>query len=54
MVSNAKSKQELLESIQHSREQLNRKFSKLTPEQMVWPGSMDNWSVKDILAHLTD
>lgn len=54
MVSKAKTKQELLESIHRSREQLNKKFSKLTPEQMVWPGSMDNWSVKDILAHLMD
>ena len=50
----AKTKQELLESIRTSREQLDKKFSKLTPEQMVWPGSMDDWSVKDILAHLVD
>jgi hypothetical protein len=50
----AKTKQELLESIQASRAALNRKFSHLTPEQMTWPGSMGNWSVKDILAHLVD
>jgi hypothetical protein len=50
----AKTKQELLESIRASRELLEKKFSKLTPEQMVWPGSMDDWSVKDILAHLVD
>ncbi len=50
----AKTKEELIESIRATRELLERKFSKLTPEQMVWPGSMDNWSVKDILAHLVD
>lgn len=50
----AKTKQELLESIQASRAALKRKFSHLTPEQMTWPGSMDDWSVKDILAHLVD
>jgi hypothetical protein len=33
---------------------LEKKFGRLTPEQMVWPGSMENWSVKDILAHLAD
>lgn len=50
----AKTKEELLESISTTRKQLEKKFSKLTLEQMVWPGSMDNWSVKDILAHLVD
>ena len=50
----AQTKKELLESIQTPRELLNKKFSKLTPRQMVWPGSMGDWSVKDILAHLVD
>lgn len=50
----AKTKKELVESIRTAREQLEKKFSKLTPKQMVWPGSMDEWSVKDILAHLVD
>jgi hypothetical protein len=50
----AKSKKELLESIRTTREQLEKKFSTLTPDQMVWPGSMEDWSVKDILAHLVD
>jgi hypothetical protein len=50
----AKTKEELLESIHDSRASLEKKFSKLTPPQMVWPGSMDNWSVKDILSHLVD
>jgi hypothetical protein len=50
----AKTKEELLESISTTRKQLEKKFSKLTADQMVWPGSMDDWSVKDILAHLVD
>jgi hypothetical protein len=50
----ARTKTELLESILETRDQLNKKFSKLTPKQMTWPGSMDHWSVKDILAHLVD
>jgi hypothetical protein len=50
----AKTKNELLESIRKTRELLEKKFSKLTPKQMVWPGSMDEWSVKDILVHLVD
>ena len=50
----AKTKKELLERIRTTRELLDKKFSKLTSKQMVWPGSMDDWSVKDILAHLVD
>jgi hypothetical protein len=47
-------KEELLAAIQTERGRLERKFADLTPEEMVWPGSMDDWSVKDILAHLVD
>ena len=47
-------KAELLAAIRTNRSNLEKKFSNLTPEQMVWPGSMDEWSVKDILAHLAD
>lgn len=54
MGTTVKTKGELLESIRISREKLNKKFFKLTPEQMAWPGSMDDWSVKDILMHLVD
>ena len=50
----ATSKQELLDSIQHSNQVLTKKYSGLSPKQMVWPGSMGEWSVKDILAHLVD
>jgi hypothetical protein len=50
----AKTKAELLESIRTTHDQLEKKFSRLTQEQMVWSGSMGDWSVKDILAHLMD
>jgi len=50
----AKTKKELLDSIRITRELLEKKFSKLTPKQMVYPGSMGDWSAKDILAHLVD
>lgn len=54
MGTSVKTKAELVASIHATREKLNKKFSILSPEQMVWPGSMDDWSVKDILAHLVD
>ncbi len=50
----AKTKKELLDSIRSTHEQLEKKFGSLSPAQMVWPGSMEDWSVKDILAHLVD
>jgi hypothetical protein len=50
----AETREALLESIYQTHEQLEKKFSKLTPTQLTWPGSMDDWSVKDILAHLAD
>ena len=50
----AKTKLELLESISTTRNLLEKKFSKLSPAQMIWAGSMEDWSVKDILAHLVD
>jgi hypothetical protein len=54
MMPNPTTKEALLEAIHDARARLEKKFSKLTPEEMIWPGSMDNWSVKDILAHLVD
>ncbi|KPK88298.1 MAG: hypothetical protein AMJ88_19240 [Anaerolineae bacterium SM23_ 63] len=47
-------KETLLHAIREARAGLEKKFSTLSPEQMIWPGSMDHWSVKDILAHLVD
>lgn len=44
----------LLEAILEERCLLERKMEGLSAAEMVWPGSMDRWSVKDILAHLVD
>jgi hypothetical protein len=48
------SKNALLESIHVERALLEKKISGLSPEEMIWPGCMGCWSVKDILAHLVD
>ena len=50
----AKTKQELLDSIQKERSLLENKYAGLTKNQMIWPGAMEDWSAKDILAHLVD
>jgi len=49
-----KSKIELLEEIYSERTRLEAKIKALTPDEYVFPGSMGNWSVKDILQHLVD
>lgn len=48
------SKDQLMEAIQVERWKLEKKISKLTVEELVFPASMGDWSVKDILAHLVD
>jgi hypothetical protein len=48
------SKQELLESIHHERQLLEKSFRDLSDTDMTLPGACGNWSVKDILAHLVD
>jgi hypothetical protein len=47
-------KDTLLEAIRFERRRLEQKFAPLSPKEMIWPGSMDDWSVKDILAHIVD
>ena len=47
-------KAELLERTRSEREKLENKLSGLSPEELVCPGSMGEWSVKDILQHLVD
>ena len=47
-------KEELINEIHLARQKMEKKYGGLTPSQIVWPGSMDDWSVKDILAHLVD
>jgi uncharacterized protein (TIGR03083 family) len=45
-------KRELLEAIQKGRAEFEAALAKLSPEQMVAPGVMGEWSVKDILGHI--
>lgn len=49
-----KSKAELLESTFTERAILERKIAGLTPAELEYPGTMGEWSVKDILQHLVD
>lgn len=47
-------KDQLMEAIQVERGKLERKISRLSAEEIVFPASMGSWSVKDIMAHLVD
>lgn len=47
-------KAELLEFTLTERKKLEDKISGLTPDELIFPGTMGNWSVKDILQHLVD
>jgi hypothetical protein len=49
-----KGKGELLESTFAERAKLEQKITGLTPAELVFPGTMGEWSVKDILQHLVD
>ena len=46
-------KPELLEAIQKGRADFEAALSKLSPEQMTAPGAMGEWSIKDILGHIS-
>lgn len=46
-------KSELIERLQVSRQELERLLRGLDDGQMVEPGVMDDWSIKDILAHVS-
>jgi hypothetical protein len=48
-----KTKAELLEDIRVQHKQLQRTLDKLTQSEMLTPGVVKKWSVKDLLAHLT-
>lgn len=48
------SKTELLAAITQERTALEAFLKTLTPEQMVAPGVVGDWSVKDVLAHLIE
>jgi len=44
---------EMLAALREGRARLDAALEGLTPEQMLSPGAAGEWSVKDILAHLT-
>ena len=46
-------KRELLKAIQKGRADFEAALAKLSPEQMTAPGAMGEWSVKDILGHIS-
>lgn len=46
-------KKDLLVRLEDSHERVLEAIEGLSTEEMLEPGVMDNWSVKDILAHLT-
>ncbi len=47
------SKSELLETIHRSWNELNEIIASLSAEQLIQSGAMDDWSLKDIMAHIT-
>ncbi|NDJ52889.1 MAG: ClbS/DfsB family four-helix bundle protein [Chloroflexi bacterium] len=47
-----KSKDELLQDIHDRYAALHKELDKLSPQQMIDPGVVGEWSVKDVLAHL--
>jgi hypothetical protein len=48
------SKAGLLEATHEERGKLELKIGGLTPAELVYPGTMGMWSVKDIMQHLVD
>jgi len=47
-------KQQLLDEAQKKYEALGRQVASFTPEEMVRPGVIGIWSIKDVLAHLLE
>ena len=47
-------KEQLVEEIEVERAALEEFLSTLTAEQMIQPNALGSWSVKDVLAHLTE
>lgn len=47
-------KAQLMDAIQVERGKLEKKIAELSEAEIVFPGCMDHWSVKDIMAHLVD
>jgi uncharacterized protein (TIGR03083 family) len=47
-------KAQLMEDARRERAALEKLLEKLSPEEMVRPGALGDWSVKDVLAHLIE
>jgi hypothetical protein len=47
-------KTQLMEAIELERGKLEKKIAGLSDAEILFPGCMDHWSVKDIMAHLVD
>ncbi len=47
-------KEKIVENVQRERESLEKTLAQLSNEQMTRTGVESDWSVKDILAHITD
>ena len=46
-------KQDILDELIEARQELMAAIEGLTPDQMLEPGAVGTWSIKDVLAHLT-
>ena len=46
-------KQDLLKAIDNERRKLEKTLENLTPQELIEPGIVGEWSVKDVLAHLS-
>ena len=47
-------KEQLLQQIEKERSALEAFLSTLTPDEMIRPGALGPWSVKDVMAHLLE
>jgi hypothetical protein len=47
------SKEKLIQEISNERERFEKSLEAVPTQQMVMPGVMDDWTVKDFLAHIT-
>jgi hypothetical protein len=49
-----KNKAAILKRVQTERQRLEQNISGLSPDEMLQPGVVGQWSIKDVLAHLAD
>jgi hypothetical protein len=49
-----KSKAQIIKRLETERRRLEQNLAKLSTADMLQPGVVDEWSVKDVLAHLAD